>query len=72
MIVRNLPLVTFIVGKMADESGSSPIDREDAIAYGTEGLIQAVDHYDADRGRHVRQLRHPAHSRLHPRCDPAQ
>ena len=50
MIVRNLPLVTFIVGKMADESGASPIDREDAIAYGTEGLIQAVDNYDESRG----------------------
>jgi RNA polymerase sigma factor for flagellar operon FliA len=50
MIVRNLPLVTFIVGKMADESGASPIDREDAIAYGTEGLIQAVDNYDPSRG----------------------
>lgn len=50
MIVRNLPLVTFIVGKMADESGASPIDREDAIAYGTEGLIQAVDSYDPERG----------------------
>ena len=50
MIVRNLPLVTFIVGKMADESGASPIDREDAIAYGTEGLIQAVDNYDPERG----------------------
>ena len=50
MIVRNLPLVTFIVGKMADESGASPIDREDAIAYGTEGLIQAVDNFDPERG----------------------
>ena len=50
MIVRNLPLVTFIVGKMADASGASPIDREDAIAYGTEGLIQAVDNYDPERG----------------------
>ncbi|HEX5369909.1 MAG TPA: sigma-70 family RNA polymerase sigma factor [Dehalococcoidia bacterium] len=50
MIVRNLPLVTFVVGKMADESGSSPLDREDAIAYGTEGLIQAVDHFDPERG----------------------
>lgn len=50
MIVRNLPLVTFIVGKMADETGGSPIDREDAIAYGTEGLIQAVDNYDPARG----------------------
>ena len=50
MIVQNLPLVAFVVNKMADESGSSPIDREDAIAYGTEGLIQAVDNYDPTRG----------------------
>jgi RNA polymerase sigma factor for flagellar operon FliA len=50
MIVRNLPLVAFVAGKMADQSGTSPIDREDAIAYGTEGLIQAVDNFDPERG----------------------
>ena len=50
MIVQNLPLVAFVVGKMADESGSSPLDREDAIAYGVEGLIQAVDNFDDERG----------------------
>ena len=50
MIVKNLPLVSFVVGKMSDESGSSPLDREDAIAYGIEGLIQAVDNYDETRG----------------------
>jgi RNA polymerase sigma factor for flagellar operon FliA len=50
MIVKNLPLVSFVVGKMSDESGSSPIDREEAIAYGVEGLIQAVDNYDPERG----------------------
>ena len=50
MIVQNLPLVAFVVGKMSDESGSSALDREDAIAYGTEGLIQAVDSYDPTRG----------------------
>ena len=50
MIVRNLPLVAFVAGKMADESGASPLDREDAIAYGTEGLIQAVDNFDPERG----------------------
>lgn len=49
-IVRNMPLVTFVVNKMVDESGASPIDREDAIAYGTEGLIQAVDGFDPSRG----------------------
>jgi len=50
MIVQNLPLVAFVVGKMSDESGSSPIDREDALAYGIEGLIQAVDGFDDTRG----------------------
>lgn len=50
MIIQNLPLVAFVVGKMSDEAGSSPIDREDALAYGVEGLIQAVDSYDPQRG----------------------
>jgi RNA polymerase sigma factor for flagellar operon FliA len=35
---------------MASENGASTLDREEAIAYGTEGLIQAVDHFDASRG----------------------
>jgi RNA polymerase sigma factor for flagellar operon FliA len=35
---------------MTDENGSSPLDREDAMAYGIEGLIQATDNYDASRG----------------------
>src|SRR5262245_7009331 len=46
MIVRNLPLVSFVVGKMSGENGSTTLDREDAVAYGIEGLIQAVDSYD--------------------------
>jgi RNA polymerase sigma factor for flagellar operon FliA len=50
MIIQNLPLVAFVVGKMSDESGGSMFDREDAIAYGVEGLIQAVDNYDPSRG----------------------
>lgn len=50
MILKNMPLVAFVVGRMADESGSSPLDREEAIAYGVEGLIQAVDNYDPERG----------------------
>jgi RNA polymerase sigma factor for flagellar operon FliA len=49
MIVQNLPLVTFVVGRMSSESGS-PMDREEAVAYGVEGLIQAVDNYDPTRG----------------------
>ena len=50
MIVRNLPLVSFVVGKMADENGNAAFEREDAVAYGIEGLIQAVDSFDANRG----------------------
>jgi RNA polymerase sigma factor for flagellar operon FliA len=34
---------------MSGESGTT-IDREDAVAYGVEGLIQAVDNYDPTRG----------------------
>ena len=48
MILKNLPLVTFMVGRMSEESGGT-IDREDALAYGVEGLIQAVDSYDETR-----------------------
>lgn len=50
MILNNMPLVAFVVGRMADKSGSSPLDREEAIAYGIEGLIQAVDNFDPERG----------------------
>jgi RNA polymerase sigma factor for flagellar operon FliA len=50
MIVQNMPLVGYVVGKMSDENGASMLDREDAMAYGVEGLIQAVDSYDPDRG----------------------
>src|SRR3989304_2470206 len=76
MIVQNLPLVAFVVGKMSDESGSSPIDREDALAYGIEGLIQAVDNYDPERGTTfasfaIRRLPPPPHPRLDPGRDPA-
>ena len=50
MIVKNLPLVAFVVGRMSDESASGAMDRDDAVAYGVEGLIQAVDNYDPTRG----------------------
>jgi RNA polymerase sigma factor for flagellar operon FliA len=49
MILKNLPLVTFMVSRMSEESGGT-IDREDALAYGVEGLIQAVDNFDVSRG----------------------
>jgi RNA polymerase sigma factor for flagellar operon FliA len=51
MIMKNMPLVAFVVGRMStDNQKTLGLDREDAIAYGVEGLIQAVDAYDATRG----------------------
>ena len=50
MILRNVPLVTFVVGRMAGQAGASLIEREEAIGYGIEGLIQAVDKFDPERG----------------------
>lgn len=51
MIMRHMPLVAFVVGRMStDNQKTLGLDREDALAYGTEGLIQAVDAFDADRG----------------------
>ena len=51
MIVRHLPLVSFVVGRMPSETKAAcGFDREDAIGYGVEGLIQAVDNYDPRRG----------------------
>ena len=34
---------------MSNESGVGPIDRDDAVGFGIEGLIQAVDNYDPER-----------------------
>jgi len=51
MIVGHLPLVTFVVNRMpSDGAGAVGIDKDDAIGYGIEGLIHAVDAYDPDRG----------------------
>jgi RNA polymerase sigma factor for flagellar operon FliA len=49
MIVTNLPLVSFVVRKMGIEA-TGAIDREEAHAYGVEGLIKAVDSFDPERG----------------------
>jgi len=50
-IMQHMPLVAFVVGRMSSETGhSNGLDRDDAIGYGTEGLIQAVDSYDPERG----------------------
>lgn len=51
MIMRHLPLVAFVVRRLSSETGNgSAMDRDDAIGYGTEGLIQAIDGYDPERG----------------------
>jgi len=51
MILRHMPLVAFVVGRMSSETGhSNGLDRDDAMGYGIEGLIQAVDNYDPERG----------------------
>lgn len=51
MIVKHMPLVAFVVSRMStDNQKTLGLDREDALAYGIEGLIQAVDAFDEDRG----------------------
>ena len=51
MIMRHMPLVSFVVSRMStDNQKTLGLDREDALAYGIEGLIQAVDAFDVDRG----------------------
>lgn len=49
--MRHMPLVAFVVSRMStDHQKTLGLDREDALAYGIEGLIQAVDAFDEDRG----------------------
>jgi RNA polymerase sigma factor for flagellar operon FliA len=51
MILQNMPLVTFVVNRLStDRARTLGLDREDAIGYGLEGLIQAVDGFDPGRG----------------------
>ena len=51
MILENMPLVAFVVNRLStDRVRTLGLDREDAMSYGVEGLIQAVDGYDASRG----------------------
>ncbi len=50
-ILKNLPLVTFVVNRLStDRINTLGLDREDAIGFGTEGLIQAIDGFDESRG----------------------
>jgi RNA polymerase sigma factor for flagellar operon FliA len=51
MIMRHMPLVAFVVSRMStDNQKTLGLDREDALGYGIEGLIQAVDAFDETRG----------------------
>jgi RNA polymerase sigma factor for flagellar operon FliA len=51
MILQHMPLVAFVVNRLStDRVRTLGLDREDALSYGTEGLIQAVDGFDASRG----------------------
>jgi len=49
--MKHMPLVAFVVSRMStDNQKTLGLDREDALGYGIEGLIQAVDAFDEDRG----------------------
>jgi RNA polymerase sigma factor for flagellar operon FliA len=51
LITQNLPLVGFVVNRLGRLVGRDILlDREDLMAFGTEGLIAAVDTFDATRG----------------------
>lgn len=49
MILQNLPLVHHVIGRLAI-GRPGLIDREDLVAHGVVGLIQAVDRYDPGHG----------------------
>lgn len=49
MILRNLPLVHHVIGRLGIGMPGI-IDREDLVAHGVIGLIQAVDRYDPSLG----------------------
>lgn len=51
MMVKNLPLVRYVANAMSRHAGQSVLlDYDDMLSYGTEGLIAAVDTFDAERG----------------------
>jgi RNA polymerase sigma factor for flagellar operon FliA len=50
-ILQNMPLVAFVVNRLStDRARTLGLEREDAMSYGMEGLIQAIDGYDPTRG----------------------
>jgi RNA polymerase sigma factor for flagellar operon FliA len=51
MITQHLSLVRYVANSMARHAGQSVLlDYDDLLSYGTEGLIAAVDSFNADRG----------------------
>jgi RNA polymerase sigma factor for flagellar operon FliA len=49
--MRHMPLVSFVINRLSsDQNRTLGLDREDAMSYGIEGLIQAVDGFDPTRG----------------------
>lgn len=50
-ILNNMALVGFVVNRLSvDRYHTLSLEREDAMGYGIEGLIQAVDAFDPSRG----------------------
>lgn len=50
-ILENMPLVTFVVNRLStDRRNTLGLERDDALGFGTEGLIQAIDKFDSSRG----------------------
>lgn len=50
MIEQWMPLVRSVVRQMQSRGSLRTFDSDDLVGYGTLGLIQAVDRYDASRG----------------------
>jgi RNA polymerase sigma factor for flagellar operon FliA len=51
LIEKHLPLVRYAIGKMrAGHLRLASMDFEDLVGFGTIGLIQAIDRYDASKG----------------------
>lgn len=49
LIAEHMGLVHHAAARVA-ATGSGVLDREDLVGYGTIGLIEAIDHYDHERG----------------------
>src|SRR5215210_2319995 len=49
LIVQHTPLVKYVIGRLAIHL-PQVLDYEDLLSYGTLGLIQAFDRFDASRG----------------------